>query len=328
VAEGAAVSLSPRTVDTPCRADVCVAAVLDDALHRVAVLGGREGMARSLGSVYGGAVTRFLGGGCRGIARRVIDAHDVLSWSNGLAVSRDGCTLLVSDADGGTHSVCEVCVVDGSRRRVVGERGDGPLQFDRPYQVWVASDGFVFVAEYSNERVQVLTPSLEFHGFVGGCQLSRPCGVCANADVVVVSEIGASRISVFSRGDGALVRRFGSRGNCDGQLLGPYGLCLLSDNRHVAVADFNNRRVSVFSLDGDFVRHVGVGTLKDPIGVACTADDELVVADCSNACLVVLNLSGEVLMTTGSSGSGVAGVAVHGGTIFAQHRSPECVVLQ
>jgi hypothetical protein len=38
----------------------------------VAVLGGREGMSRSLGSVYGGSVTRFLGGGLRGEESRVI----------------------------------------------------------------------------------------------------------------------------------------------------------------------------------------------------------------------------------------------------------------
>jgi hypothetical protein len=49
-----------------------VAAVLGDAERRVAVMGGREGMPRSLGSEYGGSVTRFLGGGCRGVASRVI----------------------------------------------------------------------------------------------------------------------------------------------------------------------------------------------------------------------------------------------------------------
>ena len=64
VAEGADVPLSHAVPDASsrCPPDVCVAAVLGDALRRVAVLGGREGMSRSLGSVYSGAVTRFLGG--------------------------------------------------------------------------------------------------------------------------------------------------------------------------------------------------------------------------------------------------------------------------
>ncbi len=76
VAEGAGVPL-PHDVTVPdaslrCPPDVCVGAVLGDALHRVAVLGGREGMPRSLGSVYGAAVTRLLGGSFRGHATRVI----------------------------------------------------------------------------------------------------------------------------------------------------------------------------------------------------------------------------------------------------------------
>jgi hypothetical protein len=76
---------------------VCVVAVLGDAERRVAVLGGREGMPRSLGSVYGGAVTRFLGGALRGAVSRVIDTPGVKSSCNGIAVSVDGCTLVVSD---------------------------------------------------------------------------------------------------------------------------------------------------------------------------------------------------------------------------------------
>jgi hypothetical protein len=63
VAEGADVPLPHAVPDASCRCppDVCVGVVLGDARHRVSALGGREGMPRSLGSVYG-AVTRFLGG--------------------------------------------------------------------------------------------------------------------------------------------------------------------------------------------------------------------------------------------------------------------------
>jgi hypothetical protein len=53
VAEGAAVPLSDAIHDASprCPPDVCVAVVLGDALRHVSVLGGREGMPRSLGSV-------------------------------------------------------------------------------------------------------------------------------------------------------------------------------------------------------------------------------------------------------------------------------------
>jgi DNA-binding beta-propeller fold protein YncE len=198
-----------------------------------------------------------------------------------VAVSRDGSTLLVADCDGGSDAIHEFRVADGSRLRVVGSRGDGPLQFKKPHQVWVASDDLVFVADYYNHRVQVLTPRLDFHAFVGVSQLSTPAGVCANADAIVVSEPapGAHRVSVFNRCDGALLRRFGCDGSGDGQLYIPLGLCFLPGDRHVAVADFGNRRVSVFSVDGAFVRHVGVDTLRRGRSVACSAFGELVATD-------------------------------------------------
>jgi DNA-binding beta-propeller fold protein YncE len=216
-------------------------------------------------------------------------------------------------------------VSDGSRLRIIGGAGDGPLQFKSPRQVWVASDDFVFVAEVGNGRVQVLTPRLDFHGFVGVGQLSGPAGVCADDDVIMVSELGADRISVFARCDGALLRRFATYGHGDGQLRAPLGLCFMSGHRHVAVADYWNHRVSVFSVEGEFVRHVGVGKLRLPQGVACSAFDEIVVADWYNRRVVLFSASGEMLHTMG--GGDFSGVAMHGGTIFAQtFNNDKCVV--
>jgi DNA-binding beta-propeller fold protein YncE len=277
-----------------------VGAVLGDALRRVAVLGGREGMPRSLGSVYGGAVTRFLGGSLRGVARRVIDTPGVASVCNGVAVGRDGCSLLVSvGSRSGSDAVQEFSMVDGSRRRVIGGKGAGLLQFDVPRQVFVAPDGFVLVTDAGNHRVQVLTAALDFHGFIGEGQLRYPAGVCANADIIVVSDYDARCMSVWRRGDGTLVRRFGFAGSGDGQLRNPRGLCFMSGDRHVAVADDENDRVSVFSVDGEFIRHVGVGVLNRPQGVAASVFDELVVTDTGNRCLRLFSVTGDLLTSVG-----------------------------
>jgi tripartite motif-containing protein 2/3/tripartite motif-containing protein 71 len=327
VAEGADVPLSHAVPDASsrCPADVCVGAVLGDALRRVAVLGGREGMPRSLGSVYGGSMTRFLGGSFRGVVSRVIDTPGVMSSCNGIAVSRDGCTVLVTDSYGGSHSIHEFDIADGSRRRVVGSKGQRPLQFSNPYQVWIAPDDFVLVADYGNHRVQVLTPTLDFHSFVGVGQLRGPVGVCANADVVVVSQVDVDRVSVFNRRDGALARRFGSFGKGPGELMFPRGVCFMSGDRHVAVVEECQDRGSVFSIDGQFIRHVGVGVLMEPDGVACSDFDELVVADMGNRRVVVFSDVGELLMSFGDGR--FTGVVVHGSTVLAQESDmQQCVV--
>jgi DNA-binding beta-propeller fold protein YncE len=149
--------------------------------------------------------------------------------------------------------------------------------------------------------------------------------VCAADDVVAVSEYLADRISVFSRADGSLRRMFGSRGSGDGQLNAPHGVCFTHSSRRVAVADFGNNRVSVFSVNGAFVCHVGVDVLKCPFGVASSAFDELVVADSFNKCVRLFDAGGELLRTFGRGF--FTGVAVHGGDVFAQDgASEECVV--
>jgi DNA-binding beta-propeller fold protein YncE len=111
-----------------------------------------------------------------------------------MAVSRDGTTLLVAGMSvvSGSLMIHVFSVADGSWLRAVGGKGSGLPQFRCQYQVWVAPDGVVFVADFGNDRVLVLTPTLDFHGFVGVwnsappvwcmCQCRRRRGVRAVAN--------------------------------------------------------------------------------------------------------------------------------------------------
>jgi hypothetical protein len=71
----------------------------------------------------------------------------------------------------------------------------------------------------------------------------------------------------------------------------------------------------VFGIDADLIRLVGVGVLKEPVGIACSALDELVVADTGDRGIVVLSDVGELLMTFGSAD--FSGVTLHGSTLWA-----------
>jgi DNA-binding beta-propeller fold protein YncE len=177
----------------------------------------------------------------------------------------------------------------------------------------------VFVADSMNDRIQVLTPRFDFFAFVGVDQLKGPTGVCADNDTVFVCEREADRISVFSRSEGALLRRFGSQGSDDGQLNSPTALCFMNRTRHIAVAEYHNHRISVFTLEGVFVRHVGADKLAHPHGVACSEFDELVVADYNGLDrrrgVYAFTASGELLREVKCGAS--SGIAIHGEGIFA-----------
>ncbi len=147
-----------------------------------------------------------------------------------------------------------------------------------------------------------------------------------------VSELYDHRIAVFRRSDGALLRRFGRKGSGDGELYHPMALCVMGTTRRIAVVDFGNHRISVFTTEGAFDRHVGTGGFRFLHGIACSQNgNELFVADWRSATISVLRDNGEVLHRCGDDEREFrdffTSIAIHGGRIFAQsYHCQECVV--
>ncbi len=106
---------------------------------------------------------------------------------------------------------------------------------------------------------------VRYWGVGEGRQVVGPKGVAASADHVAVSEWKkdeVSRISLFDRTSGDLVRRIGSLGSGNGQLNAPSGLRFSRDGTLIMVADDINRRVSQFNTgDGTFDKHIVVFTV-------------------------------------------------------------------
>jgi hypothetical protein len=274
VAEGACV----RAPENPL---VCLAAVLADT-RSFSVLGGQPGRPRSLGSVFAAAAIRFIGCSMRPFQwpqyhRRVIDVNVCPSFS-GLAVTCDGSRLLLSVMY--KHQLHVLRASDGAYLEIIGDKGAGQLQFLYPCQVWVSDDDFVFVVEALGRRVQVLTPRLAFHAFIGDeSTLHEPHGVCASAEDVFVADLLARCVVVFRRGDGSFTRRFSHDRLCQ-----PCGLAFTGIQRHVLVAD-GSQFVTTFRETGDVVERVQVDRFVGfVVSVACSACDELVTVSCDSYC--------------------------------------------
>jgi DNA-binding beta-propeller fold protein YncE len=120
----------------------------------------------------------------------------------------------------------------------------------------------------------------------GDTQLDRPTGasfIAAHPDWLVTTEQLGNRIKISNIRTGALVCKFGKKGDGEGQLSYPIGVAVTSDSSFVIVADWANHRVQVLRLvvgaDGisahlEFVRFFGSGMgsaegkLHYPYGVA------------------------------------------------------------
>ena len=77
---------------------------------------------------------------------------------------------------------------------------------------------------------------------------------CVDGSVVyVVCEYNAHKVHVYNT-SWSIITSFGGYGSGDGQLQLPYSAVM--SNGYIFVADFRNNRVSMFTSDGQFVKHI------------------------------------------------------------------------
>lgn len=214
-------------------------------------------------------------------------------------VGPDG-RLYVANADNhetpeGTDEIL-VLDRDGQVVRRWGEHGTGPGQFDFGRNagtdpiggVAVDSDGFVYVADTVNDRVQKFTSRGRFllqwgsYG-QGDGQFLEPIDVEVGPDgsVYVVDDV-RDDIQKFDS-DGNFLRKFGEHGSDPGQLKFT-GSIAVDPAGIVYVADFDNDRVQAFDTEGGVLWTLGdrgsdPGEFKSPIDVAVDEANMLYVID-------------------------------------------------
>jgi DNA-binding beta-propeller fold protein YncE len=140
---------------------------------------------------------------------------------------------------------------DGTIAASWGGPGQGNGQFQEPWGIAVAPNGNVYVADTWNHRVQYFDPSGKFLGKFG--------------------RLGDAK---------------GQVGTDPGAFWGPRAIAI-SPSGEVYVTDTGNKRVQVFTLDGQFVRMFGgagsePGQFNEPVGVALDSAGDVWVADAWN----------------------------------------------
>lgn len=157
--------------------------------------------------------------------------------------------------------------------------------------------------------------------------------VAIHGDTVAVCQYtGTNIVILFDYCTGERIGQFGEVGGTEGQLGYCTGICFTGAGTQLLIGESNNNRVSLFSVDGVFMKCIGVGMLRGGyMDVECVGD-HVIVADCCNHRVCIFSLSsGKVVRTFGSYGKGngefmyPSALAVVNNHLYVLNMSSACV---
>ena len=198
----------------------------------------------------------------------------------------DDVTFLNDDeilvADQFNHRIQQLNVQTGNFVKSFGKEGSGDGEFVSPVGVCITGDGrFIVVTEFANSRIQVFTmdgePVFKF-GDSGPERLDHPLSCVCYEEKFFVTDMNNNCVKVFDE-RGQFLYKFGEKGNGDGQLNQPRGLCVDKHN-NVFLCDEGNNRVQQFTLEGTFTGKTSSNIQFGwPWSVTPMLDDRIVVTD-------------------------------------------------
>jgi streptogramin lyase len=190
-------------------------------------------------------------------------------------------------------------MIDLQPEAILGGTGATPGFFSAPRGLAIDPQGWIYVADSNNHRIQVLNAAGELQqtwGFyadssageaaAGGFNQPWDLSVASDGSVIVV-DTWNHRIQRFTA-QGDLINRFDTSlaSLTPAGLYGPRGVAVDRED-HVYIVDTGNKRVLIFSLDGELLGSFGsgglsMGNLDEPVGVAVGPLGRIWIADTWN----------------------------------------------
>ncbi|KAI6658539.1 NHL repeat containing protein [Oopsacas minuta] len=186
-----------------------------------------------------------------------------------------------------------------------GKKGSGPGELNSPHGVAIhEATNQIFVADYSNDRIEIFSDTGEYLNQLGVRQLNGPWGMAIHEENVYVSCCVDHTINQFTLTDMSLVRKIGSVGSNNGQFNFPRQLTT-DPIGHVFIADRGNDRISVHDTDLNHLRNITHQSMTKPFDVKVSRDHVYILCPYNKPCMHVLTLEGHKLHSLITSGLGM-----------------------
>jgi len=198
------------------------------------------------------------------------------------------------------------------RVEIIGSRGTGLGQFNKPRSLTLDKDDNLFVVDMTG-RVQKFSSNGIFvmSWQMPQTDLGKPKGMCRDiAGDIVVVEPHYMRVNHFSP-EGKLVSQWGIKGTNEGRLMFPRSVAVNSRGEFFVSEYGLVERVQHFSKDGKtFVKSFGkpgegAGEFNRAEGLGIDLKNQIYVADSCNHRVQIFSNEGTFLSSYGKAGSGV-----------------------
>ncbi len=215
---------------------------------------------------------------------------------DGVAVNSEGLLAVTDEGNTCVHLLRkEGAVVRSIGKGVLGDQLRG-ITFDLKGNVWVADMGNSRVLKLSQDGRLLQTID---HASSKSDRLNHPTGMSVSPEgLVYICDCRNHHVTVHDE-EGMFLFAFGSKGSGPGCFDRPCDVTFGSDGL-VYVADYKNSRVCIWSKEGSFQRDFQ--TKYEPIYIAATGDNHLLITSFSYDTVMVYTLGGQLVHEFGGSG--------------------------
>jgi DNA-binding beta-propeller fold protein YncE len=254
------------------------------------------------------------------------ESLDVFIKPYGVTVDRQG-RIYVTDKG-------RVWVIDlekGEYTFLGTEPGIGRLA--NPIGIATSSDGRVFVADVSQDRVFVYKDGkpVALLGHEGEFKSPSSIAIDEKRNRIYVCDSNSHIINVYNLDDYKKIMTIGKRGHDKGEFNFPTNIALNSEG-HLHVVDTGNWRIQVFDPDGNLIRTFGQigdvpGTFTRPKGIGIDSEDHIYVVDAAFENVQIFDKEGRLLMPFSGPGIEPGQLSLPAG-LFVDHNDRIYVVEQ
>ncbi|XP_033119045.1 tripartite motif-containing protein 2-like [Anneissia japonica] len=169
-----------------------------------------------------------------------------LKYPDGLTVNKQSRVLYVADRE--AHCVFKFNVPDGKLLGKIGSKGSEVGQMNKPYDVTLTKEGYVIVADFENNRIQMFGTNDKLMKVLVGCskedgKVWHPCGVTMDMDENILISSN-HKLQLFDK-NGVFIKRIDHENE---ELATPAGISVISSRpRRVAVANYSENNVKIFN---------------------------------------------------------------------------------